>query len=724
MGLDQPIVLQSQNISAATTDISHNLCIVSLPAEIIDIIFTCLAKNSNLLDNSRDLLHLRATCWCFKDSIEKSGNFKRFFKMSILRDPASQKDLTISNYLSKFLLHLVPHLTSEVGINKLLVRPSFKDHFAVTIFNLFLQKVLNKSVRSADEQSLIKKINQLKTQLHISIESNPPSTSFEVQEMRNIEYCNPLLELFIELGVDPTAVNRQTYQSLLGEAAALQNDKAISIILENFKNKGVTGEKLTKKLNTQNAQGETALHYLAKSADMPYFNRKKTEDTLKLLLDHGADLHIKNYDGDAPLRNFQTSAGLKQVFNNLTSNYKQFFYNPPLDYKTKKNSKETSTKRFRLDEKLHAAINQSDQDQVKELLKSYENLINYRDSKRGMTPLMHALDCGDLEIVKLILSYGADITLLDDDGCSVIHHCITSGGLKAKAKVDILKDLIQRAEISNCTDMIAKVVDEDGSNSLNMAIEYNSYPLKLVKLLLPYYRDKINEKIYLSMAASIAAFKDQFEVANLLVEEGAEINPQKLYDGQSLLFWAVCRGNVEMTKLLLGFNTNPHELNAKNENGMTILHVAIENQHLEMMKLLLSQGKIDLEIQDVQGHTPLHIAVESGYYEGAKLLTQRGAQIKLTETSKILNEKGSDFDKLRHYLLYVFIKNKDKFSLKLLLNSPFDLHLREINEEFGKSPLIYAGEINRAIHTEICGIIQLKASKQIKEGPTQEIKPT
>ncbi|WP_042282342.1 ankyrin repeat domain-containing protein [Candidatus Protochlamydia sp. R18] len=665
---DEPIDFQAQNIIAAASEISENLCIVSLPNETIYNIFTFLTENS------KNLLNLRLVCSWFKAIIETDGNCKRFFKMSTSRDPLFQNSSKFSNYLSKFLSHLYPGLTSKPGIDKLIMRPSFKDHFAITILNLFLQNVLRASSISTGKKALIEKINDLKTHLYISIDSHPYSTSFELQEKQNQEIINPLLKLFIKLEVDPTAVNRQTRLSLLGEAAALQNAEGIRIILKALKNKGITGEKLIKKLNTQYSYGQTALHYLANSVNMPYFNRNKTEETLKLLLDHGADLHVENQRGYTPLRNFQNSAELKKILKNIYPNYE-----------TKKNQKSSSPI-----EKLYTAIKQGDLDKVKELLENDKNFIKHRVTYQWMTPLMHALRRGNLQIVKILLSYDPDITLLDDIGCSVFHYCVGSGELKVKAKVDILKELIRRAKSSGQTGMISKADAWGNFTPLSTAIEKNSDPLELVQLLLPYYRDKINQKPYLSMAV----FNDQFEVVRLLLEEGAEINSQQLYRGHSPFYWAAFHGNVEMTRLLLKFNKDPHEVNANHEDGMTILHVATTNMHLEMMEFLLSQEKIDLYVQDDEGHTPLYIAVESGYYEGAKLLIHSGAQIKLTENSKILSEEGPHFDKLRHHLLYLFIKNKDLDSLQLILNSPFDLQLTTAHEEFGKSPIMYAKEID------------------------------
>ncbi|WP_075883293.1 ankyrin repeat domain-containing protein [Candidatus Protochlamydia sp. W-9] len=797
---NEPIRFQAQNAQATVIDTSDKLCGVSVPVEIVTHIFTFLTENS------KNLLNLRSVCSRFKAIIETDGNCKRFFKMSTSRDPLFQNSTKIPNYLSKFLLHLTPLLSSQEGFNRLLVRPSFKDRFAITILNLFLQKVLKNPVSSADKQALLKKIDYLKTRLFILIEIGSTSTNFELQEKQNQEIINPLLKLFIKLGVDPTAINYQTNRSLLRQVADLQNAEGIEIILKALKNEKATDEELTKKLNTHNAEGieiivkalknkkvtdeelikklnthnteginiilkalknkkvtdeelikklntqnakginiilealknkkitdeelikklntqnikginivlealkkkkladkelikklnmqdtrgETILHHLANSVDTSYFNQNKMEKTLRLLLDHGADLYVKNWNGETALRNFQTVKEFKRILKNISP-----------DYEIQKKSEKPSSQ----SKELHAAIKQGNKDKIKELLEKDEQLVDDWDFYE-ITPLKRALDCGDLEIIELILSYNPNF--YDNDRRTIFDYCVTTSRLKAKAKANIFKELIRSASIMEYDDIPLSKGEARGHYTLlSIAITDNSDPLELVQVLLPYYRGKINEKPYLSMAAC----ENQIEVVRLLMEEGAEINSEQLYRSLSPLYWAVFNRNVEMTRLLLEFNKDPHEVNANHKDGRTILHVATTNMHLEMMEFLLSQEGINLHAQDDQGHTPLDIAIESEYYEGAKLLIERGAQIKLDETSKILSEEGPYLDELRHYLLYVFIKNKDLDSLQLLLNSPFDLQITTINKKFGKSPIMYAKEIDPKIVQMIYRLILNKSNK-------------
>ncbi|WP_075884025.1 ankyrin repeat domain-containing F-box protein [Candidatus Protochlamydia sp. W-9] len=696
----KPIGFQAQNNLAEASDISDNPFEVSVPVEIVAHIFTFLTENS------KNLLNLRSVCSRFKAIIETEGNCKRFFKMSTSKDPLFQNSSKISNYLSKFLLHLTPCLTSREGVYKLLISPSFKDRFAITILNIFLQKVLRNPISPTDKQALLEKVDHLKTHLYISIISPLSSPSFELQEKQNQEIINPLLKLFIKLGVDPTVINRQGFRSLFKEALDLQNTEGMRIILKALKNQGVTEEELPKKLNendNKNYLEIVAYFFIRNAVSKPYYNRNKVKEASKLLFQCGADLSFVQNKFNSSLREMYFTDSRSEI--EIKKILKQIFSN------TEENLKNLSNQ----SEKLHAAIKDGNKGEIEKFLQDDKNLINHPDTRQEMTPLMHALYCGDLEIVKFILSYNPDITLLDKIRYSVFHHCV-SGGLEAEAKIDILKNLIQRAESIECQDMIAKAVSRVRPTPFDLAIISNRFCLEIVKLLLPYCLEDINQKPYLHKAIGA----DKIEVVRLLLKAGAKINShQPDHDITNTLSYAVFKGNVEITKLLLKFDTDSREINAKYKTysphkrnmynhpyKMPPLCVATKNLNLEMMKLLLSQEKIDLHIQDDQDHTPLDIAMESGYHEGAKLLIQRGAQTKLSETTKILSAEGPHFDKLRQHLLYVFIENKDLDSLQLLLNSPFDLQLTTINKDFGKSPIMYAKEIDpkivQMIHRIIC----------------------
>ena len=68
---------------------------------------------------------------------------------------------------------------------------------------------------------------------------------------------------------------------------------------------------------------------------------------------------------------------------------------------------------------------------------------------------------------------------------------------------------------------------------------------------------------------------------------GAEINVIDNYEGLSPLGYACKYNDIVMADLLLNANAI---VSLKDENGSTAFHTAVENENVDMVKLLLSYG--------------------------------------------------------------------------------------------------------------------------------------
>ena len=60
--------------------------------------------------------------------------------------------------------------------------------------------------------------------------------------------------------------------------------------------------------------------------------------------------------------------------------------------------------------------------------------------------------------------------------------------------------------------------------------------------------------------------------------------------------------------------------NAKGDNGVTPVHLALTEGHAEIAKQLLAELEEDSNVQNNDGWTPLHVAASGGYVEIAKRL--------------------------------------------------------------------------------------------------------
>lgn len=72
-------------------------------------------------------------------------------------------------------------------------------------------------------------------------------------------------------------------------------------------------------------------------------------------------------------------------------------------------------------------------------------------------------------------------------------------------------------------------------------------------------------------------------------------------------------GNVEKFQELLSSIESKEELNSLDENGMGLIHWAADRGNLEILKLILSQKDIDINLVDCEHQTALHYASSCGH---------------------------------------------------------------------------------------------------------------
>jgi ankyrin repeat protein len=93
---------------------------------------------------------------------------------------------------------------------------------------------------------------------------------------------------------------------------------------------------------------------------------------------------------------------------------------------------------------------------------------------------------------------------------------------------------------------------------------------------------------------------------------------------------AVLKGNLNGVVSVI--NKDKSKIYFKDQDGSTLLHLAVFNDHIDIVKYLVSQG-VDVNAQDSEGDTPLHLAASSGYLEVAKYLVSKGANVNATNKS-------------------------------------------------------------------------------------------
>lgn len=110
-----------------------------------------------------------------------------------------------------------------------------------------------------------------------------------------------------------------------------------------------------------------------------------------------------------------------------------------------------------------------------------------------------------------------------------------------------------------------------------------------------------------------------------LLAQGADVTTKDRIYGRTLLHLAVEKGHEDMVELLL---INGADVNAKDEvNGWTPLHQAAQRDNKSMVKLLIAKGA-NVNIKDeVNNRTPIFFAVLWGNNAMVELLLNNGAEV-------------------------------------------------------------------------------------------------
>jgi ankyrin repeat protein len=114
-----------------------------------------------------------------------------------------------------------------------------------------------------------------------------------------------------------------------------------------------------------------------------------------------------------------------------------------------------------------------------------------------------------------------------------------------------------------------------------------------------------------------AAKQNNFDLVQLLVEEGADVNAQTKVGGLTPLRYAIMEGNYLMAEYLID---NGADVNQKNEHGWTPMHTAARYGEIDILNLLIENGA-DISPRTEEGLTPTRVASNEGYTDIVVRLT-------------------------------------------------------------------------------------------------------
>ena len=240
--------------------------------------------------------------------------------------------------------------------------------------------------------------------------------------------------------------------------------------------------------------------------------------------------------------------------------------------------------------------------------------VNVRE-RYNMTLLHDAVNSGNLDIAKILISYGADINARDGQGRSVLQEALRN------RKFDITELLIECG--AECG-VGVWALHHDHSAPLHEAIDSGN--LEIAQLLIGHGADVNAPDKWGDRPFHRAVRSRSLDLVELLLKSGADIGARGM-SGSSPLHEALENGNLDIARLLIGYGAN---VNAHDKWGDSPFHVAVRSQRLDFVELLLESGA-DVDVRGMNDSTPLHEALDNGNLDIAQLLINHGADVNVPD---------------------------------------------------------------------------------------------
>ncbi|XP_048246405.1 ankyrin repeat domain-containing protein 50-like [Haliotis rufescens] len=231
---------------------------------------------------------------------------------------------------------------------------------------------------------------------------------------------------------------------------------------------------------------------------------------------------------------------------------------------------------------------------VEHILSQEDTDINCR-GQYGGTPLMLAAFDGHREVFDLLVTKGADATLVCNKGNTILHVACIGG------HVDLVKPILSQGMVDINSQR------QDGRTPLLLAAFCGHR--EVFDLLV---RNGANASVVCNKGNTIlhvACIGGHVEMVEHIMSQGiGDVNSQN-QDGRTPLLLAAFGGHREVFDLLVRNGANASVVCNK---GNTILHVACIGGHVEMVEHIMSQGIGDVNSQNQDGRTPLMSAELQG----------------------------------------------------------------------------------------------------------------
>lgn len=264
----------------------------------------------------------------------------------------------------------------------------------------------------------------------------------------------------------------------------------------------------------------------------------------------------------------------------------------------------------RAEKKLIDTIKYGKINKVEKLLSRGVN-VNARDDD-GVTGLILAASRGEEKYVELLLNYGADIEMRENEyGMTAFWAAAIIGNREC------LELLIRKGADVNTK-------DNEGYTILENTIVSSTECLKVL-LRNGVQANAKNKKGTTALMQVVRTEREMGEYIEVLIKNGADVNARN-DDGWTALMIAAASGIEENLKTLIQSGA---DINARDDVGWTALIMAATiGKSKKCLEILLQNGA-DVNVEDTKGNTTLMLAAQQGTREIVKTLLRNGADINL-----------------------------------------------------------------------------------------------
>lgn len=307
-------------------------------------------------------------------------------------------------------------------------------------------------------------------------------------------------------------------------------------------------------------------------------------DMLDYLISNGADINIKNDEGDTILNIAVSNDNLEAVRFLLERGA-----NPNILNILKENA-------------LHFAVAIRDHRIVDELINKGAK-INVKE-ENGFTPMQMAYFYGNKDIVQSFLKHNANKEELNPKKLTHKQQYMAIRIATTSDNVEIVDSLIKAGfDVNKVNNPI--IINGDIKNNA-----------KLVNALIEEYKQNEQNVIFYAIE------NEAVEIVKRLIKAKVDVNVKDKYKGLTPLHIATEKGDLQLVQLLI---KNKADVNAKSDDGATPLHLAAyDDSNVEIVRALI-QARANVNAKGESDCTPLHYAAWKNSQKIAQLLIKAGA---------------------------------------------------------------------------------------------------